>query len=1118
MVAGLLSIGPLFRLIRDSERKVRRANRALRALSECNQAVIRAADEAEMLELVCRVVVEAAGYRLVWIGYAEKDGAKLVQPVAQHGFERGYLDTVTITWADDEHGRGPTGTAIRRGEPCVVRDILSDPDYEPWREEALKRGYQSSIALPLIIDGDLLGALNIYASEADAFDDEEVELLSEMTEDLSYGISAIRTRMAHEDSLRELQRLQVFHESVLENMIAGIVVQDAQLKLEYVNPAAAEMLGYGPEELVRQDWTVVVPEDQRSIVREADVRRARGEADQYELEVVRKDGERVPVLVSGRPRLEQGRLVGTVVVFTDLSELKQTERELAESQRALMTLMGNLPGMAYRCRNDRKWTMEFVSQGAVGLTGYEPSDLLLNRRVAYGDLIAPEDRERVWEVVQVAVEKKEPFQLIYRLKDAVGREKWAWEQGSGVYDQAGEVIALEGFITEITERIRAEEAAQRRYEELEAINAIITAASGARNLESLAQLALERTLGVLGLEMGGIWIGTTRAVSGLPSGFHESVRMALGESSLTLADSVAIEDWETYPEDRPHALLRPVMAEYGIRASLLVPVSLEGEVAGGLRLDASEPRRWQGHEIALSEAVAWQVGATAGKLRLVEQNRQQARQLQRVLDAVREGIVALDADRRVVLANEVGRGYLTTLGHAGEGSALEALGDRRMEEILTEEGGDLPHEIVVEGPDQHVFEVLANPSPRSKSERGWTLLIRDVTERRRVERRVELQERLAAVGQLAAGIAHDFNNIVGAIILYSEMLSRSERIVGKDRERVATIEQQAERATALVQQILDFSRRTVMKPHPVDLAGVLEDFRDLITRTIPENIDISVVHDKGEYVVSADPARLDQALMNLALNARDAMPEGGKLRFALGRLEVRPGERPPYRDMRPGDWIRLEVADSGQGIAPGDLPHVFEPFFSTKERSEGTGLGLAQVYGIIKQHGGYIEAQSELGVGTIFIMYLPALHLPALPRSKEDDAPLEQGRGERVLVVEDDPGVLEALEETLGNLNYELLTATDGRQALEVYREQGGRIDLVLSDLVMPGMGGKLLYESLREENPEIPFVLMTGYPLGSDTRQLFDREVVNWVQKPLDMHTLARIIREVLGGPAEGD
>ena len=397
------------------------------------------------------------------------------------------------------------------------------------------------------------------------------------------------------------------------------------------------------------------------------------------------------------------------------------------------------------------------------------------------------------------------------------------------------------------------------------------------------------------------------------------------------------------------------------------------------------------------------------------------------------------------------------------------------------------------------------------------VMVRDITARKRAEealrgaqKRAQLQDRLAAVGQLAAGIAHDFNNILGTIILYSELMLNRRDQLPEDLARLTTIIEQAQLGANLTAQVLDFSRRSVMERHPMDLAPLMNDLNKLLECTLPESIRVKLSLNGESFVVMADPTRMQQVIMNLALNARDAMPEGGELRFDLSRLRVEPGNL-PYRDMAPGEWVRVRVSDTGTGISTDALPHIFEPFFTTKSPDQGTGLGLAQVYGIIEQHDGYIDVMSQEEQGTTFIIYMPALEDTVAPRLIPDPVCAKVGHAETILVVEDDEATRRAVCEILESLNYRVLVAADGQEALRIFQQRAEEIELLITDLVMPALGGVALYQELRELHPTVHVVVMTGYPMDADTGELLERGSITWMQKPLGTEALARTVRKVL-------
>ena len=283
----------------------------------------------------------------------------------------------------------------------------------------------------------------------------------------------------------------------------------------------------------------------------------------------------------------------------------------------------------------------------------------------------------------------------------------------------------------------------------------------------------------------------------------------------------------------------------------------------------------------------------------------------------------------------------------------------------------------------------------------------------------------------------------------------------------------------------------------------------LLEQVLPENIRIVSEMGAGEYIVNASLTQLQQVVANLAVNARDAMPEGGELRIGFSRLRVDPDERPPLVGMEPGDWVVWTVSDTGAGMPPDVQKHIFEPFFTTKPRGEGTGLGLAQVYGIVKQHGGEIHVKSQKGKGTTFTIYLPEL-ARAPVRVEEAGGEIPTGNGETVLVVEDEADVRGMARRLLEELNYRVLVASDGQEALVVYAERRDEISLVLSDMMMPEMGGVQLFRALKEQNPEVRVVIMTGYPLDGAELQM-QQELAGVLEKPFELERVARVVGDAL-------
>jgi two-component system, cell cycle sensor histidine kinase and response regulator CckA len=388
---------------------------------------------------------------------------------------------------------------------------------------------------------------------------------------------------------------------------------------------------------------------------------------------------------------------------------------------------------------------------------------------------------------------------------------------------------------------------------------------------------------------------------------------------------------------------------------------------------------------------------------------------------------------------------------------------------------------------------------------------RDITARERLEGQLRQAQKMEALGRFAGGVAHDFNNLLTAIQGYTSLLMNDLGPADPRREDLEEIRKASERAAALTRQILAFSRRQVAEPEPVNLNGIIREMERLLPRLLGENIELDSALDPGLDAVHADPRQLEQVLMNLAVNARDAMPGGGRLSIETTNEYLSESDPHVGPDLPPGPYIRLTVSDTGVGIEHEIQGKIFDPFFTTKEPGQGTGLGLATVYGIIKQAGGHIEVESSPNRGAIFRLHLPrieGLHLDHSPRHSPEPGP----RGsETILLVEDEEAVRVFANKALEKQGYTVLEARHGRDALNRLAEHSGPVHLVITDLVMPEMGGSELALEMAREHPEVPILFLSGYSDGELTTRGLGQGGA-FLPKPFTSDVLARKVREVLG------
>lgn len=388
---------------------------------------------------------------------------------------------------------------------------------------------------------------------------------------------------------------------------------------------------------------------------------------------------------------------------------------------------------------------------------------------------------------------------------------------------------------------------------------------------------------------------------------------------------------------------------------------------------------------------------------------------------------------------------------------------------------------------------------------------RDITQYRGIEERLRQSQKMEAIGTLAGGVAHDFNNILMVISGYSSVLSEALSANPKLLAHVEQIRKAGERAASLTRQLLAFSRKQTIQPALLKLSDVVTGMEKLLDRLIGENIKVSTNLAADLGTVLADAGQMEQVILNLAVNSRDAMPDGGKLTIQARNTRLPQGATQGKTEMKPGDYVELTVIDTGAGMPPEVQAHIFEPFFTTKPAGKGTGLGLSTVYGIVQQAGGYVTFESTPGAGTTFRVFLPRIFGKGKSAATEDEAARQVRGQETVLLVEDDASVCELVRTVLTSQGYTVLAARRPQEAENICREHGQRVDILLTDVIMPEMSGPELAKKLSETNPHIRVLYMSGYIDDSLLRQEIQEQGTAYLQKPFSPPNLAKKVREVL-------
>lgn len=639
-----------------------------------------------------------------------------------------------------------------------------------------------------------------------------------------------------------------------------------------------------------------------------------------------------------------------------------------------------------------------------------------------------------------------------------------------------------------------------------------------RRREAETLRALEATLGYYEtLPLGLMVAGEDASIEHL----NGTLATWLGLSASSLAGGLTLTDIVS----GDGALLLRALAREGSETSRRIDLDLVRE----------DGRSWPGTLLVMPRAGG--AGFVAAVLERLPDEESGARgrpaevRFSRFFQSAPFGIATVTADGKIASANAAFARLLLD-GKAGRADvALDVLTrnvdpERRVEveaalnDALSGKANIQPLEITVGGSREFTRRVFFNTLTRGSGAESAVLYVIDATEQKALEQKFAQSQKMEAVGKLAGGVAHDFNNVLTAIIGFSDLLLQTHRPSDPAYKNIMNIKTSANRAAELVSQLLAFSRRQTLQPEVLHLSETLTDTSMMLNRLLGEKIELKILPGRDLWYVKADRSQLQSVIVNLAVNARDAMPDGGQLTIRSRNIGERESQKLQQQHLPIGEYVMIEVEDTGHGMTPEVQAKIFEPFFTTKSVGKGTGLGLATVYGIVKQTGGYVFVRSAVGKGTTFRVFLPRHYAGAegetegaagKEHKKERHAPDLTGAG-RVLLVEDEDAVRSFAIEALKRQGYEVLQASSGAEALELMREVDRPVDIVVSDVIMPEMDGPSMYKELSETNPGLKIIFMSGYPDDAFKNSLDPDATFAFLQKPFSLAQLAAKVKEELG------
>ena len=1060
--------------------QLRRSNRALRTVSECNQALMRATDEAELLNEVCRIIVDHGGYRMAWVGLAERDPVRSVRAVALAGAEDGYLAAAHISWADTERGRGPTGTAIRTGQPKLVSDVRTDPSFVVWREQAVKRGYLSVLGLPLRMGEETFGALTIYASEAGAFDEAEMALLMELAGDVVSGLTVFRSRVERQRAEKQLEESEKRFRSIVESSPMGMHFYELQAGDRLVfcghNHTAEIILGsdhsvfHGRtlEELFPDLISTDIPARYREVCRNGTP--WRWDYIQYADERM-AGGFEVHAFQTGPGQM--------AAMFFDVTERRRAQAAIEQSERRFRALFEASPDAIFV--EDLEGNVLDVNPAACRLHDL-PRAQLIGRNVR--DLV-PEDQRR----------------FVGRDFPKLARAEWTETEG----------VSLRADGQRIPVEIKA---SRMDYAGRPALLLHVRDISLRQEAEQNLRESESRYRAVVEQSADGIYLVDVETKQIVES--NAALRQMLGypaDAPLKLRVYDIVADDPTQVDQRLARVIlgqQPATMErrYRRRDGVLIDVVVSTTVisAAGRKLvctnvrDITEQKRAEEVRVRLATAVEQAV----------------------------EGIMITDANGVIQYVNpalELMSGY-TRPELIGQNPRIFKSG-KQDEAHYHEMWQMLMRGEVWRGfffnrrkngtiyQEESLISPIRDDTGRITS---YVAVKRDVTHEIQLEIQLLQSQKMEAIGRLAGGLAHDFNNILTAITGYSELSLKRLKVTDPHYRNFEEILKSADRASALTRQLLAFSRRQVLEMKVLDPNALVSNLQKMLRRLIGADMELVTQLAEGIWSVKADPGQIEQVIMNLIVNARDAMPLGGRVTIASANVIVPAPRELSHNTLKPGEYVCLTVTDTGVGMEANVREHLFEPFFTTKTADKGTGLGLATCYGIVSQCGGCISVESKIGAGTTFQIFLPRhfeAAAPAAPVAAAIAAPVSR-QAETILLVEDEDAVRELSQLILADLGYQVLVAANGVEALALYQAPTTpKIDLLVTDVVMPQMGGRELAEKLRVLNPQLKILFISGYTAESDWVSRALTKQTHFLPKPFTAAVLGQKVHDLLSDPS---
>ena len=973
-----------------------------------------------------------------------------------------------------------SGWVAREREPLILDGEVDDERFRTlWPHPEIR----SAISVPMQVAGKLIGTININAiGRARPFTLGQMKALTILA---STAAAALETASLY----GQVRQAEANYRSIFENAVEGIFQSTAEGRFITVNPAFARILGYdSPEDVVE----TITDIGQQIYVNAKD--RARSQEQReiiqgFEFEAFRKSGEKIWLSVNRRPiRDENGQTLYYEGCIEDVTERKRAEDALRESEERYKNLSDTaFDGVIVH----RDGKILSANRAYAEMFGYTIEELI-------GDdvlKVTPDDQK---DFVRAQIQHERG---VY---EAIGLKK----DGTLVnIEVSGQKCAYQGrparvaAVRDITERKRAEAALQN------------VARSKAESLALLDTILATAPIGFAFHDRDLLYQRINEslaAINGLPVEEHIGLKLS-----------------EVLPEMAP--VLEPLLFRVLHTGEPVIDMELGGETPGDPGklhhwLVSFYPVRLRGGEIL---GVGVLVADVTERKRAEEALRESEERYRDLVENAHDIIYSHDLEGNYTSINKAGE---TITGYTVEEALKLNMADTVAPEHLPRVRESMRRKLAGEKVTAYEIDIIAKDGHRATLEVNTKYVIqdgqpvavqgiaRDVTERKQLEEQLRQSQKMEAIGQLAGGVAHDFNNLLTAINGYSSLALQRLDDSSSIKPYLEEVKKAGDRAANLTRQLLAFGRKQILQPIPLDLNGIVADLNKMLRRLIGEDIDLNAKLASDLKRIQADPGQIEQVLVNLVVNARDAMPQGGSLTIETANVELDREYAKTHASVQPGNYVMLAVSDTGTGMSEETRTRIFEPFFTTKEKGKGTGLGLSTVYGIVQQSGGSIWVYSELNRGTSFKVYLPQLEAPVTTRERKSSEEAVPRGSETVLLVEDEEVVRGLAAHILEDAGYNVIKARGGDEAIQLCKKQNGRIDLLLTDVVMPEISGKEVAQRVTALLPHLKVLFMSGYTDEAIVHHGVLDSSVEFIQKPFTPLGLSKKVREVLDANGSRD